>query len=146
MITRRNVLSGGAAVAASAAPGRPAKAQPRNLGPNRLVLLGTRGGPSIRTGFTPSPPANLIVWNNVPYVIDTGYGPVMSAGDVKVTALRNLHPPIVESFALKFELPRKTVVFSGDTAYVTEQTWADAVRPTYQGDLVVAHDLMEILL
>jgi len=45
-----------------------------NLGPNRLVTLGTRGGPAIRTGFTPSPSANLIVFDSVPYVIDTGYG------------------------------------------------------------------------
>ena len=44
-------------------------------------------------------------------------GPVISAGPVKVTALRNQHPPITESFALKFELPGKTIVFSGDTAY-----------------------------
>ena len=29
----------------------------------------------------------------------------MAAGDAKVTALRNLHPPITESFALKFEFP-----------------------------------------
>ena len=28
---------------------------------------------AIRTGFTPSPSANLIVFDNVPYVIDTGY-------------------------------------------------------------------------
>jgi len=33
-----------------------------------------------------------------------------------------------------------------DATGVTEQTWADAVRPTYRGDLVVAHDLMEIPL
>jgi ribonuclease BN (tRNA processing enzyme) len=148
-------------------------------------------------------------------------GPVMAAGDATVTALRNVHPPITESFALKFEFPGKTIVFSGDTAYfpplaefakgadilvhevmfgpalddlvrrnpnaatlmahlkashtltddvgriasqagvkklvlshlvpadapgMTEQKWADAVRPTFQGELVVAHDLMEILL
>lgn len=41
----------------------------------------------------------------------------MAAGDVKVTALRNLHPPVTESYALKLEFPGKTVVFSGDTAY-----------------------------
>jgi len=148
-------------------------------------------------------------------------GPVMAAGDVKVTALRNLHPPITESFALKFEFPNKTIVFSGDTAYflplaqfargadilvhevmyapalerllartpnaptlmahlkashtltdevgriaseagvktlvlshlvpaddpsVTEKVWTDAVRETWKGDLVVAHDGMEIAL
>jgi ribonuclease BN (tRNA processing enzyme) len=303
--------------AAAAAWPRAARAQPaatRNLGANRLVFLGTRGGPRI-TGATPTPSASLIVWNNVPYVVDTGYGvsfklveakfplaalrytfithhhsdhnaewgtlvynawatglltpidaygpagmkrlaqgfwdaykfdietrmedegrpdlrklvniheytegQVMAAGDVKVTALRNLHPPITDSFALKFEFPGRTIVFSGDTAYfpplaafakgadilvhevmyapaleelvrrnpnaatlmahlkashtltddvgriaaeagvkklvlnhfvpadatgVTEDTWFDAVRTTYKGDLVVARDLMEIRL
>ena len=202
MITRRHLLGAGAAAGLAAALGqqRPAAAQPRNLGPNRLVLLGTRGGPRI-TDYKPSPSANLVVWNNVPYVIDTGYGatfklveskfplpalryifithhhsdhnaefgmlvynawatglqtpvdaygpagmkqlaqgfwdaykfdietrmadegrpdlrklvnvheygegPVMAAGDAKVTALRNQHPPITESFALKFEFPGK---------------------------------------
>jgi ribonuclease BN (tRNA processing enzyme) len=316
MITRRHLLtaSAGVALAASFGPRRPAMAQERKLGPNRLVLLGTRGGPRI-TGYAPSPAANLIVWDNVPYVVDTGYGatfklveakfplpalrytfithhhsdhnaefgllvynawasglhtpidaygpagmaalaqgfwdaykfdidtrivdegrpdlrklvnvheyaegPVMAAGDVKVTALRNVHPPITQSFALKFEFPGKTIVFSGDTAYfpplaafaqgadilvhevmyapaleelvrrvpnaatlmahlkashtltdevgriasqagvkklvlshlvpadapgMSEQTWIDAVRPTFAGELVVAHDLMEIPL
>src|SRR6476620_7489345 len=212
MISRRHLLGASAAVAAAAAvPGpRPARAQPRNLGPNRLVLLGTRGGPRI-TDYNSSPAANLIVWNNIPYVIDTGYGVtfklvekkfplpalrytfithhhsdhnaefglllnnawalglkttvdaygpagmkqladgfwdaykfdietriadegrpdlrklviiheyteglVLAAGDVKVSALRNVHPPITESYALKFEFPDKTIVFSGDTAY-----------------------------
>jgi ribonuclease BN (tRNA processing enzyme) len=182
-----------------------------SLGPNRLVLLGTRGGPAIRTGYIPSPSASLIVYDNVPYVIDTGYGvsfklveakfpllslrtifithhhsdhnaefglllnnawatglctpvdaygpagiaelangfwqayrfdietrmadegrpdlralvavheytegSVMTSPDVAVTALRNVHPPIRESFALKFAFPDKVIVFSGDTAY-----------------------------
>jgi ribonuclease BN (tRNA processing enzyme) len=319
MITRRNLLRAGAGLGAAVAFGnaRPAAAQQGapNLGPNRLVLLGTRGGPAIRTGYTPSPSANLVVYNGVPYVIDTGYGvsfklveakfplaslryifithhhsdhnaefglllnnawamglrtpvdaygpagmarlaagfwdayrfdietrmvdegrpdlrklvniheygegPVMATSDVKVTALRNVHPPITESFALKFEFPGKTIVFSGDTAYfsplaafargadilvhevmyapaledllrrnpnaprlmahlkashtltdevgriaseagvktlvlshlvpaddprLTEQTWIDAVRTTWKGDLVVGHDLLEIKL
>ena len=212
MITRRHLLGASAAVAAAAAvPGpRPARAQPRNLGPNRLVLLGTRGGPRI-TDYNSSPAANLIVWNNIPYVIDTGYGVtfklvekkfplpalrytfithhhsdhnlelgpllynawasglstpvdvygphglnallgyywksdgfdietrisdegrpdlrrlirpheftqgrVMNFDSVKVSSLRNRHPPVTESYALKFELGNKTVVFSGDTTF-----------------------------
>ena len=45
-------------------------------------------------------------------------GPVMENDQVRVTALRNHHPPITESYALKFEIKGgKTVVFSGDTAY-----------------------------
>jgi ribonuclease BN (tRNA processing enzyme) len=316
MITRRNLLRAGAGFVTSAGLGAwnaSAQQGAPDLGSNRLVLLGTKGGPAIRSGYTPSPSANLIVYNGVPYVIDTGYGvsfklveakfplpalrhifithhhsdhnaefglllnnawaiglrtpvdaygpagmqrlangfwdaykfdietriadegrpdlrklvniheygegPVMATGDVKVTALRNVHPPITESFALKFEFPGKTIVFSGDTAYfpplaafargadilvhevmyapalenllrrvpnaptlmahlkashtltdevgrlateagvkklvlshlvpaddprVTEQTWIDAVRATWKGDLVVGRDLMEI--
>ena len=46
-------------------------------------------------------------------------GVVMENEQVRVTALRNLHPPIVESYALKFEIKGgKTLVFSGDTAYL----------------------------
>jgi ribonuclease BN (tRNA processing enzyme) len=214
MITRRDFFaSAGAGIAFGALglPG-PANGQPpaRNLGGNRLVFLGTKGGPRV-TGLAPTPSATLIVWNNVPYLIDTGYGvtfklveakipltalrytfithhhsdhnaewglllynawavglaspidsygptgmkqltqgfwdaykfdietrmedegrpdlrklvrihehaegEVMAAGDVKVTALRNAHPPIRDSYALKFEFPGKTIVFSGDTAY-----------------------------
>jgi ribonuclease BN (tRNA processing enzyme) len=212
MFTRRGLLAAGAGAAAALGGIRVAAAQPApSLGPNRLVTLGTRGGPSIRTGFTPSPSANLIVFDNVAYVIDTGYGTsfklveskfplpqlryvfithhhsdhnaefgllaynswsmglktpidaygpagmkrlaqgfwdayqfdietrmadegrpdlrklvnaheytegeVLKTDKVRVSALRNLHPPITESFALKFEFPGKTVVFSGDTAY-----------------------------
>jgi len=217
MIGRRSFLASGACALAAATGAlslglRSAFAQsPPNLGPNRLVTLGTRGGPAIRTGFTPSPSANLIVFDNVAYVIDTGYGTsfklveskfplpqlryvfithhhsdhnaefgllvynawamglkspidaygpagmnrlaqgfwdayqfdietrmadegrpdlrklvqpheytegeVLKTEKVRVSALRNVHPPITESFALKFEFPGKTIVFSGDTAY-----------------------------
>jgi len=211
MITRRDLLAGTAAAVAAGAPAlAQAQPAPRNLGSNRLVFLGTKGGPRV-TGLAPTPSATLIVWNNVAYLIDAGYGvtlklveakvpltalrytfithhhsdhnaewglllynawavgllsqidsygpsgmaqlargfwdayqfdietrvedegrpdlrklvrihehgegEVMKAGDVKVTALRNAHPPIRESFALKFEFPGKSIVFSGDTAY-----------------------------
>lgn len=46
-----------------------------------------------------------------------GEGTVLDNGKVKVTALRNKHPPIHDSFALKFEFAGKTLVFSGDTTY-----------------------------
>lgn len=219
MFTRRQFLATGTSLAAAAALGELCECVPSsfaqqsaaNLGRNRLVTLGTRGGPAIRTGFTPSPSANLLVFDDVPYVIDTGYGvsgklveskfrlpqlryvfithhhsdhnaefgllaynawamglntpvdaygpagmkrlaqgfwdayqfdietrmadegrpdmrklvnaheytegEVLKTDKVKVSALRNVHPPIKESFALKFEFPGKIVVFSGDTAY-----------------------------
>jgi ribonuclease BN (tRNA processing enzyme) len=216
MVTRRHLLAASLGLAATAHQSMSLRAafaqQPApNLGPNRLVTLGTRGGPAIRTGFTPAPSANLIVYDNVPYVIDTGYGvsgklveskfplpqlryifithhhsdhnaefgllaynswamglktpidaygpagmkqlaqgfwdaykfdietrmadegrpdlrklvsaheyaegEVLKTDKARVSALRNVHPPIKESFALKFEFPGKTIVFSGDTAY-----------------------------
>ena len=44
-------------------------------------------------------------------------GPVFEDDIVKVSALRNIHPPIEESYALRFEFDGGSVVFSGDTAY-----------------------------
>ena len=178
--------------------------------PDRLVLLGTKGGPAIRKGG-PSPTANLLLIGGYPYVIDCGlgvtrglveaglalpelrciiithlhsdhvlelgplihtawtaglkekvvvYGPagtvavwqgflaslsydiairiedegrpdlarmveVREYGDgavftderVKVTALRVLHPPVTDCFALRFDHGAGSVVFSADTTY-----------------------------
>ena len=209
--TRRKILIG-AALGLGTALLRPTlgRAQQPGIGRDRLVLLGTKGGPRV-TGYAPTPSSNLIVYRNVPYVIDAGYGvtfklveaglplpalryifithhhsdhnlelgpllynawatglrqdvdaygpagiqelldaywqserfdidtriadegrpdlrklvsahtyaqgPVFASEDMKVTALRNVHPPITESYALKFELGGKIIVFSGDTTY-----------------------------
>lgn len=177
---------------------------------DRLVLLGTQGGPFIRS-YKQTPSANLIVHKNIPFVIDTGYGvtfklreagislpalkyifithhhsdhnlelgpllyntwlsgltepihvyaPVglqallnaywesnrfdidtrindegrpdirslvishelaegmlLSDSTVQVSAIKNIHPPLDDSYAFKFKLGEKIVVFSGDTAY-----------------------------
>jgi ribonuclease BN (tRNA processing enzyme) len=212
-LTRRNLISASGVVVGSALVGlRPGFAQQvaKDPGRDRLVLLGTKGGPSL-WGYTPSPVSNLLVYKGIAHVIDTGYGTafklidaglpltairrvfithhhsdhnidlgpmlvsawgndlgtsvdvygpvgltalingywesnrleietriaddgrvdlrklvaaheysqgiVLDTPDVKVTALRNMHPPIIESFALKFEFGGKTVVFSGDTTY-----------------------------
>jgi len=42
-------------------------------GDDRLVLLGTQGGPFIRS-YKQTPAANLIIYKNTPFIIDTGYG------------------------------------------------------------------------
>ena len=51
-------------------------------------------------------------------------GLVFDDGVVCVTAMRNLHPPIVDSFALRFTIKQaggdKVLVFSGDTAFMPE--------------------------
>jgi ribonuclease BN (tRNA processing enzyme) len=44
-------------------------------------------------------------------------GVVLQTADVKVTAFRTPHPPIVDNFAYKFETPDGNIVFSSDTAY-----------------------------
>ncbi len=44
-------------------------------------------------------------------------GAVTQLGNIKVSALRNLHPPLTETFALRFDDGTSSVVFSGDTAY-----------------------------
>jgi ribonuclease BN (tRNA processing enzyme) len=44
-------------------------------------------------------------------------GVVLQTPDVKVTAFRTPHPPIVDNFAYKFETPDGTIVFSSDANY-----------------------------
>lgn len=43
-------------------------------------------------------------------------GPVLSRNGVTISAIRNQHPPLVDSFALSFKTDEVHVVFSGDTA------------------------------
>jgi ribonuclease BN (tRNA processing enzyme) len=56
-------------------------------------------------------------------VQDYTAGPLFDDGEMRVTALRNHHPPVADSFALRFDFagadgrPR-AVVFSGDTTYL----------------------------
>ncbi|HLQ01829.1 MAG TPA: MBL fold metallo-hydrolase, partial [Burkholderiales bacterium] len=73
--SRRNFLSGTAALAATAAlaPVRAARAQGPAKQKTRLVLLGTGGGPRVIPNGR-AKPANLVVANGVPYVVDCGSG------------------------------------------------------------------------
>ncbi|MFZ1816239.1 MAG: MBL fold metallo-hydrolase [Rhizobiaceae bacterium] len=49
------------------------------------------------------------------HVLDDG--PVMQTGTIAVSAMRNEHPPLIDTFALRFNGSRHSVVFSGDTAF-----------------------------
>src|SRR5438876_1192177 len=40
----------------------------------RIILLGTKGGPTLTTRTSRTNPSTLIVINDVPYLIDCGYG------------------------------------------------------------------------
>ncbi|WP_299843391.1 MBL fold metallo-hydrolase [uncultured Roseovarius sp.] len=65
-------------------------------------------------------------------------GLIYDQNAVKITALRNRHPPIRDSFALKFEACGKKIVLSGDTTYFAEMiAFAD------QADLLVHEVLLE---
>src|SRR5262245_37636510 len=71
-ISRRRFLFAGAGVAASCAlfPRSTFGQEPSRT---RLILLGTKGGPSLgRIGRSNA--ATLILINDIPYVIDCGYG------------------------------------------------------------------------
>ncbi len=56
------------------------------------------------------------------HVTDFADGPVFDDGIVTVTAMRNHHPPVIDSFALRFIIRQatgdKVIVFSGDTAFI----------------------------
>ena len=181
-----------------------------NINGDRLVLLGTQGGPFIRS-YKQIPSANLIIYKDTPFVIDTGYGTtfklreadvnmstlryifithlhsdhyldlgpllynawisglaeqihiyaptgikallngfwksnqydivtrikdegrpdirklaiaheiregmLIADSEYEISCLKNIHPPIEYSYAFRFKLGRKIIVFSGDTAY-----------------------------
>lgn len=63
-------------------------------------------------------------------------GLVMQNDQVKVTAARNLHPPIHDSFALRFDTKDRVIVISGDTSR------ADAVVELAKGADVLVHEAM----
>src|SRR5262245_13825097 len=68
--TRRQVLVGAAAVSLASLFKVDVVAQPK---PTRIILLGTKGGPSVGKSGR-SNPATLILINDIPYLIDCGYG------------------------------------------------------------------------
>jgi ribonuclease BN (tRNA processing enzyme) len=71
MHTRRQFLSGTATIALVAAMTRLGINQETK--PTRVILLGTKGGPSLGKSGR-SNPSTLILINDIPYVVDCGYG------------------------------------------------------------------------
>jgi len=47
-------------------------------------------------------------------------GKFLISGNVNISAMRNIHPPLVDTFALSFRTDDHHIVFSGDTAYMPE--------------------------
>lgn len=68
------------------------------------------------------------------HVIDSGK--VMERGGVTVTAIRNEHPPLIDTFALSFKTDNTHVVFSGDTAPI------EALEDFAKGADLLIHEAM----
>src|SRR5438876_5613289 len=65
-------------------------------------------------------------------------GLVMQSADVKVSATRVRHPPIVHAYAYRFDAPDRPIVISGDTAYSPELT------ALARGADVLVHETMHL--
>lgn len=65
-------------------------------------------------------------------------GVVFENVQVKVTAARNIHPPIRDSFALRFDARDRSIVFSGDTNY------SEAVIALAKGADVLVHEVLYV--
>ncbi len=65
-------------------------------------------------------------------------GVIYDQDGIKITAMRNDHPPIKDSFALRFETPDTCVVLSGDTAFM------DEMIPFAKGADLLVHEAMLI--
>ncbi|MEO8151819.1 MAG: MBL fold metallo-hydrolase [Rhizobacter sp.] len=65
-------------------------------------------------------------------------GLVMQNAQVRVTAARNIHPPIQDSFALRFDTADRSIVFSGDTNY------SEAVIALAKNADVLVHEVIYV--
>ena len=59
--------------------------------------------------------SNPVTILNEPKIYDTSEA---NGSGLRVRVLRNQHPPVHDSFALRFDVGKKSVTFSGDTAYL----------------------------
>ena len=63
-------------------------------------------------------------------------GVIHQDDDLTVRAMRNVHPPITDSFALRFETRDRVIVLSGDTAFM------DEMAAFAEGADVLVHEAM----
>lgn len=63
-------------------------------------------------------------------------GGTHALGDIALRTMRNLHPPITDSFALRFDGPDGSVTLSGDTAYM------DSMAAFAKGSDLLVHEAM----
>lgn len=80
---RREFLFKAGLAAGYALTARAAISRNQQGAPTRIILLGTKGGPTLASRTSRSNPSTLILVNDIPYVIDCGYGvsrQLMNAG------------------------------------------------------------------
>ena len=65
-------------------------------------------------------------------------GNLISNAVFEVTAMKNIHPPVIESYALNFKLGEKKITFSGDTAY------CPALEPFASKADYLVHEVMNV--
>jgi len=68
-------------------------------------------------------------------------GRVYESQDITVAAMRNTHPPLVDTFAFSFKSSQSHVVFSGDTAY--QESLAEFAKGA---DLLIHEAMLEAAL
>src|SRR5207237_5904971 len=91
MQNRRQFLITASTAASYSLLSRTVSAQEKNR--TRIILLGTKGGPTLTTRTSRANPSTLIVVNDIPYLIDCGYG-----GSRQLISVDNQINPLRYSF------------------------------------------------
>jgi ribonuclease BN (tRNA processing enzyme) len=93
---------------------------------DKVVVYGPAGTAAVWQGFLASLSYDIAIriedegrpdLARMVEVLEYGDGAVFTDERVKVTALRVLHPPVTDCFALRFDHGAGSVVFSADTTY-----------------------------
>ena len=91
MQNRRQFLIATTTAASCSLLARTVSAQAKNR--TRIILLGTKGGPTLTTRTSRMNPSTLVVVNDVPYLVDYGYGVSrqLISADIALNRLRYIY-------------------------------------------------------
>ncbi len=93
----------------------------------KIPVIGPKGLDSYWTGFQQSMAFDINLrirdegrcdFGSLAQISDIGAETTL--GDITLRTMRNVHPPITDSFALRFDGPHNSVTLSGDTAFMPE--------------------------
>ena len=117
---------------------------------DQVSILGPAGLDSYWSSFLQSMKADIDLriedegrpdLNELVTVTSIDEGNIYQSEAFSVSAMRNVHPPLVDTFALRFDSISKSVVFSGDTAYLPKL--ADFAK---DADLLIHEAMLETAL